>query len=470
MARIQQYIRDLTEQPSNGSVPSLDEMFWRKSSTILQTMPELPAARTPETDSLTLKAINISPVLPGTGSFTHNVTRMLSETGEMGKLPGKEARETRFSPYSTSHFLSYRQNMLQQNTDKQNGHLESTEQLGTVDTALTDSSMPSQDSASPQSSASASSPSGSSFTSPGSGVGVVSSPETEFTSQETQSTSPETDSISPQTTRDNKKKKLVRTCYTNEQIQILMKMFHENPYPDSEQMEEMAKEFGVPDNKIKIWFQNKRARWRRRVNESMNSYPAGLVPMTPAMSPVHPYSYMTPGHMVATSSPQHVFTGYFNPWIQTNSINPDSNSSAQLPVNPTQSRLSPTSTTLISASMSNQTYPSATMTPGTVSSLPYAPTLYPIRTSPHQVMASHLSVSPNNNSYLSSSNVSYTRTSPQQVNTSQLLSATISQNNNSYLSAAALSNPRTSHVTPSYQYFGQGTPDYSGYANPRAVN
>ncbi|WAQ96395.1 PITX1-like protein [Mya arenaria] len=414
---IQQFIRCHREQPSNGGLSALDG-FPRRASTIVQTMPELSAARTPDTDTLTLKAKSIYPVLPGTGSFTHNVTRMLSETGEMGhreeKLSSKDARAKRFSPYSTSHFLSYRQNMLQQNTNKQNvEHLEGAEQYGAEDAAMTDSSMTTPGSASPQSSASVSSPSGSSFTSPGSGVDAASSPETEFTSHEIQSTSPETDSVSPETTQETKKKKLVRTCYTNEQIQILMKMFHENPYPDSEKMEDMAKEFGVPDNKIKIWFQNKRARWRRRVNNSMNSYTAGLVPRTPAMSPVHPYSYMTPGHMVATSSPQHVASDYFNPWIQTSSIRPNKNHSAQFPVNPAQPRLSPTPTTLKSASLSNMAYPSVTMTPGNVSPFPSDPTLYPIRTSPHQEMASQLpSVSPNNNSYLSSTNLSYPRTSP----------------------------------------------------------
>ncbi|WAQ96394.1 PITX3-like protein [Mya arenaria] len=388
---IQQFIRGHTEQPSNGGLSALDG-FPRKASTIVQTMPELSAARTPDTDTLTLKAKSICPVLPGTGSFTHNVTRMLSETGEMGhregKLSSKDALE----------------------------HLEGAEQYGAEDATMTDSSMTTQGSAFPQSSASTSSPSGISFTSPGSGVDAASSPETEFTSHEIQSTSPETDSVSPETIQETKRKKLVRTCYTNEQIQILMKMFHENPYPDSEQMEDMAKEFGVPDNKIKIWFQNKRARWRRRVNNSMNSYTAGLVPRTPAMSPVHPYSYMTPGHMVVTSSPQHVASGYINPWFQKSSISPNNNRSAQFPVNPTQPRLSPTPTTLKSASLSNMAYPSVTMTPGTVSPFPSDPTLYPIRTSPHQEMASQLpSVSPNNNSYLSSTNLSYPRTSPHQI-------------------------------------------------------
>jgi len=64
--------------------------------------------------------------------------------------------------------------------------------------------------------------------------------------------SEETSNIDDDTDQKKKKRKLVRTCYTNEQIQKLMRIFHENPYPDSEQMEDMAREFGVADNKIKV--------------------------------------------------------------------------------------------------------------------------------------------------------------------------------------------------------------------------
>jgi len=98
--------------------------------------------------------------------------------------------------------------------------------MRTTDAALTDSSISTQGSGSP--SASSSSPSGSSRSSPGSEA--ITSPET----------------------GDDKGRKKVRTCYTNEQVQRLLKIFHENPYPDSEHMEEIAKEMGVAENKIKV--------------------------------------------------------------------------------------------------------------------------------------------------------------------------------------------------------------------------
>ena len=64
--------------------------------------------------------------------------------------------------------------------------------------------------------------------------------------------SEETSNLDDDTGQKKEKRKLVRTCYTNEQIQKLMRIFHENPYPDSEQMEDIAREFGVADNKIKV--------------------------------------------------------------------------------------------------------------------------------------------------------------------------------------------------------------------------
>ncbi|WAR26680.1 ISX-like protein [Mya arenaria] len=339
-----------SHQPSYGGFSSLEDIFPRKTSAIVQPMPVLPVATTPEKENMPFKPFNISPVFPGTGSFTHNVTSMLSETGDTGRregqLPSTASRATRFSPYSTAHFLSYRQRMIQGNTSKNDDdHLvdvvaESGEQLRNADAAMTDSSMSTVGSASPQSSASSSSPSGSSRSSPGSGAEAPTSPET----------------------TEDKNKKKVRTCYTNEQVQGLMKIFHDNPYPDSEYMERIAKEMGVGENKIKIWFQNKRARWRRRVNDTMNTYPSGFMPMTPAMSPVHPYGYMTPGHMMAASSPQHMASGYFNPWMQTNSLSPNNNSNTQLSMHQIQSRLPPTKN-LTTGCLPNQAYPAVTMTP-----------------------------------------------------------------------------------------------------------
>ncbi|KAL5008639.1 hypothetical protein ScPMuIL_014220 [Solemya velum] len=93
-------------------------------------------------------------------------------------------------------------------------------------------------------------------------------------------------------------KKNTRTKYTPQQINTLEKVFMENPYPDTDEVERLAGEFGVPEGKIRIWFQNKRARWRRRAQnttQQQNVQPT-FVPSTsgyPAM-PINNYGTIPP--------------------------------------------------------------------------------------------------------------------------------------------------------------------------------
>lgn len=51
---------------------------------------------------------------------------------------------------------------------------------------------------------------------------------------------------------DEQPRKKGRTNYTNEQIQTLLKIFHETPYPDSEMMENIGKDLGIPEKKVKV--------------------------------------------------------------------------------------------------------------------------------------------------------------------------------------------------------------------------
>lgn len=61
--------------------------------------------------------IGVSSVLPGTGSITHNITRMLNDSNHLPQspLPETSARSARYSPYSTAHFMSFRHKMLNAN-------------------------------------------------------------------------------------------------------------------------------------------------------------------------------------------------------------------------------------------------------------------------------------------------------------------------------------------------------------------
>ncbi|KAM5131891.1 homeobox protein NOBOX [Mantella aurantiaca] len=59
----------------------------------------------------------------------------------------------------------------------------------------------------------------------------------------------------------NRKKS--RTLYNIDQLQELEQMFTEDHYPDSEKRKEIAEIIGVTPQRIMVWFQNRRAKWRK---------------------------------------------------------------------------------------------------------------------------------------------------------------------------------------------------------------
>ncbi|NXO07821.1 NOBOX protein, partial [Oriolus oriolus] len=58
-------------------------------------------------------------------------------------------------------------------------------------------------------------------------------------------------------------KKKPRTFYTSEQLEELEKTFQEDHYPDNEKRREIAAVVGVTPQRILVWFQNRRAKWRK---------------------------------------------------------------------------------------------------------------------------------------------------------------------------------------------------------------
>ncbi|KAM4783264.1 homeobox protein NOBOX isoform 1-T1 [Cyanocitta cristata] len=64
-------------------------------------------------------------------------------------------------------------------------------------------------------------------------------------------------------------KKKPRTFYSAEQLEELEKMFQEDHYPDNEKRREIAAVVGVTPQRILVWFQNRRAKWRKLERLSM---------------------------------------------------------------------------------------------------------------------------------------------------------------------------------------------------------
>uniref|UniRef100_A0A8C2UJB7 Homeobox domain-containing protein n=1 Tax=Chinchilla lanigera TaxID=34839 RepID=A0A8C2UJB7_CHILA len=58
-------------------------------------------------------------------------------------------------------------------------------------------------------------------------------------------------------------RKKTRTLYRSDQLEELERVFQEDHYPDSDKRREIAQMVGVNPQRIMVWFQNRRAKWRK---------------------------------------------------------------------------------------------------------------------------------------------------------------------------------------------------------------
>ncbi|XP_007908270.1 homeobox protein goosecoid-2 [Callorhinchus milii] len=62
-----------------------------------------------------------------------------------------------------------------------------------------------------------------------------------------------------------------RTIFTEEQLEALEAMFKRNQYPDVVTREQLAIQVHLREERVEVWFKNRRAKWRRQNRTSSES-------------------------------------------------------------------------------------------------------------------------------------------------------------------------------------------------------
>ncbi|KAJ7388866.1 hypothetical protein OS493_035206 [Desmophyllum pertusum] len=95
----------------------------------------------------------------------------------------------------------------------------------------------------------------------------------------------------PENECDRSRQRRRRTAFTDEQLDRLEDSFENEKFPGIQIREDLARELGIGEARIQVWFQNRRARWRKR---EIKNKPA---PALPAAKPLPGNSDVIPPAM-----------------------------------------------------------------------------------------------------------------------------------------------------------------------------